>query len=130
MVKIIEETKDKLCHRISAGGDEKSQYAVIREKEGSDRKSLVNVLRSVIHELETKTDGYRMRVQIKNDSYLETAIEALENKGWKVKYDNRKGDCLYIWTNGSQKVWLSHWTADNPYLQIDESNFGWFLNCI
>jgi len=130
MVKVIVEAKDEICHRVSAGGDENSQYAVIREKAGSDRNSLVNVLRAIIHELDPKTRGYRMRVQIKNKSYLETALEALKNNGWNIRYDNPKGDCLYIWTNGSKKVWLSHWTNDNPYLPVDESNFSWFLECI
>lgn len=71
-----------------------------------------------------------MRVQIKNESYLKTALETLENNGWDINRNNISGDCLYIWTNGSHQVWLSHWTADNPYLQVDETNFAWFLKCI
>ena len=104
MVTIIEELKDELCHRISAGGDEKSQYAVIREKVGSNRQSLVNVLRSIVHELDSKSNGYRIRIQIKNESYLQTALEALQGNGWNITKNNENGNCLYIWTDGSKKA--------------------------
>ena len=130
MITIIEESKDELCHRISAGGDEQSQYAVIRQKVGSNKESLVNVLRCIIHELDLKTNRYRIRVQIKDELCLQRALEALQNNGWTITKNNKNGNCLHIWTNGSKKSCLSHWTNDNLFMQVDEHNFVWFLECI
>ena len=129
-IKIIQEAPDELCHRISAGGDDKDQYAVLRFKAGSNMNGLVQVLRRILHEIEPRTSGQKIRVQIKDESLLNQAIEKLNEFEYNFIDRNGQGDCLYIWTNGSKKASRSHWTEDNPYIQIDESNFLWLLNTI
>lgn len=128
MIHISYEAPDELCHRISAGGDLNKQYAIIRVKAGHPKDEVVKIIRKILHEIEPKTGI--IRVQFKNDSYLEMTLRALQDFGYDILENNKNGDCLYIWTNGSKKAYLSHATSDNPYLQIDESNFKWFINCL
>lgn len=74
-----------------------------------------------------KTD-LRFRAQIKNEAYLETAIDVLKDNGFDVHVNNPNGDVLYIWTDGQMKAEKSHWTNDDEIHEIDASNFGDFIS--
>ena len=127
-VRIIYESPDELCHRISAGGDEKEQYAVLRVKAGSTKEALFKVLRHVINAVSPGKG--RLRVRIKNEANLSKALDALAKYGYDITRNNPSGDCLYVWTDGSKKAWLSHFTDDNPILELPDDMLTWFINCL
>jgi hypothetical protein len=71
-----------------------------------------------------------MRIQIKDDLLRYSAVIDMLGLGYKVNVDNRDGDCFYVWTDGSRRVDISHWTNDNPILEVDKGNYRWFINCL
>lgn len=71
-----------------------------------------------------------MRIQIKELSLKSSAIIELLERGYRVVINNKDGDCLYVWTDGSKKAELSHWTNDNPVLVVDNDHYRWFVNCL
>lgn len=71
-----------------------------------------------------------IRVQIKDDKLrFDVVIELLERK-YDIRITNKSGDCLYIWTIGQKSCEISHWTNDNPILEIKKENFKWLVNCL
>ena len=71
-----------------------------------------------------------IRVRIKNTTLMLKAILKLLLNGYKININNPDGDCLYIWSDGSKKCDYSHWTNDNPIMDIRESRMNWFLKII
>lgn len=72
-----------------------------------------------------------IRVQIKDESLrLRLFIDLIE-KQYKINITNKNGDCFYIWTDrNGRRCDISHWTDDNPILEIDNKNYLWLKNCL
>lgn len=71
-----------------------------------------------------------LRVQIKDEQLKHSATLELLEKKYKLTVNNKNGDCFFIWTDGSKKAELSHWTNDNHILIVDDNNYRWFINCL
>lgn len=71
-----------------------------------------------------------LRIQIKNEPLKHLATLELLQKEYKLTVSNKEGDCFYIWNDGSKRAEISHWTNDNPILNVDNDNFRWFMNCL
>jgi hypothetical protein len=71
-----------------------------------------------------------IRIRINNDQLKGQFIIELSVQGWNFHVNNPNGNCFYIWIDGSKRAELSHWTNDNPILDIGKSRYQWVLNCI
>ena len=71
-----------------------------------------------------------IRVQIKNNNLRFRAVIELLSLQYKITINNKNGDCLYVWNDGSKKCEISHWTNDNPIIEVDENNYIWFIKCL
>lgn len=85
----------------------------------------VEIVKPLLDKIE-QNHSSRMRLHVPSSSQLDSIVENLQLSGYDYHYG--EGDCLYI-SIPLKKVWRYHHTTGVQYLEVNESNYMWVINC-